>query len=341
MSSNRIINKETLELIKEKTSIFPPESVYKESVVYLAEQGYFRVLDKTIHSSEHSFLHLHKTLVELGSSGYVGIGVAYMAQINVAGRILAETDSIYGKKILEELVTGKIIVSAGVSEKGWKGNLSNIQTILDEENLTISGEKSFITNGPISQYAVILTKGSKTHRLLCVLVSLSSEGVSIEPIETKFAKEATHCKIRFENVKIGLEEILDFSYKRNSIYIRVSELLSLASLFCGYGKHLLGYVNQELKQCDQLHEKEQDLLLDLRYILGLLETKIEKMSELKDQCLEEKVYRNFPFGTEAVARLFKKELETLLTSHTNAQLPPDFELFLLTDPMTEALRKKA
>ncbi|MCB1157104.1 MAG: hypothetical protein H7A25_09495 [Leptospiraceae bacterium] len=313
----------------------PDETLYRELLPYLAEDGFFRVLEGG------SFVEFHKKLSLLSEEERgTGIGLALMAQVNISGRILEmakQAGSQKAAEVLQKIIEGKAICSTGVTEPGWKGRLKNLQSRISEAG-DLNFQKGFLTNGYGADYFIIIAKDEKRQTYVPVLIPVDSSQMSIERIHTEFTPEATHCRARADKLKILEEDILPLEYEAHALEYRLSEILSLTAIFCGFGKKLLRKLkeNGELKL---LSEEDKREVFYLHEHLQNLEARIWDISGRKDKGV--KMEEEFPFGLEATASVFFSGLDRIFGKEKVSSLSKDRSLFELKDPLNEILYRKA
>lgn len=237
--------------LKKFLSSIPPNeyrNVFKDSFPYLIEEGYLEAL------AGGSFEMFHQKIYQLGSYPRgIGLGIAVMAQTNVAGRILKfvsdgflNENTIHkilpkeeviqiGTKLLNDVSSGKNIVSMGVSETGWKGRISNILTNyrIENERIILSLSKSFLTNGAnCSGFLIVARSTSDTFDV--IYLPRDSHGLDLEIFDLEYAKEATHCRLKGNDLSLPLKNLIFLNYQNFAPEIHLSEMLSASALFCGY-----------------------------------------------------------------------------------------------------------
>ena len=299
---------------------FDREEIYKKSLPYLVNENYLNVL-----SGKTSFKEFHTNLISLAKLPHgIGIGVALMAQINIAGRviqIISETNSnIF--RILEGITKGEIIVALGVSEPEWKGRLSNLKSTLTPNingKYLLNGEKSFFTNGYNCNFFLVVVKIEQNYRVL--ILDKNKPGLQITRFTLPFAVEATHCKIKFENVEIENSEILNFNYSEYTLN-RIKENTTLVSI---------------LKD----DESKQTKLLRCKTFIQLLKARILEISEEKDKNPQIELKSFFPYGTEFVVKEFYSTLEEIFPSENLEPYFQDKLLFQYKDMLNESCIRRA
>ncbi|EQA55263.1 hypothetical protein [Leptospira kmetyi] len=330
--------------LKEFLTSVPKEefrSVFKDALPYLVEEGYFQAI------AGGSFEEFHKKIYALGSYPRgIGLGIAIMAQTNVAGRILKfvsegfvnerENNPLPSKKeaveigsqLLKEVASGKNIISMGVSESGWKGRISNIRTSYKIENdrIVLDLSKSFLTNGANCNGFLVVAKSS-FETFDVIYLDRETPGLEIEIFDLEYAKEATHCRLKGESVSLPLKNLIFMNYHGWAPEIHLSEMLSASALFCGYVELILRTLLREKK--DSADSKTVGNILDIQQ---LLYSKILELSRRKDTDPDFRIDENHPYGYETALDLIYSWLTDLVSGVELTNLFPDIGLFYSIHP---------
>ncbi|EKR64305.1 hypothetical protein LEP1GSC036_3426 [Leptospira weilii str. 2006001853] len=329
--------------LKEFLSSIPSDeykTVFRDALPYLVEEGYFEAI------AGGSFETFHKKIYQLGSYPRgIGLGIAMMAQTNVAGRVLKfvsdgflnengttrvfqreETISI-GARLLKEISSGKDIISMGVSESGWKGRISNIATRYRIENnrIILSLSKSFLTNGAnCSGFLIVAKSPSETFDV--IYIARDSYGLELEVFDLEYAKEATHCRLKGNDLSLPLKNLFFFNYQNFAPEIHLSEMLSASALFCGYVDFILKTLLKEKKDVDP---KIAGKIIDIQQ---LLYSKVIDISKKKDQDPNFRMEGIHPYGYETALDLIYSWLTDLVSGVELSNMFPDIGLFYSIHP---------
>ncbi|AXR61416.1 hypothetical protein [Leptospira mayottensis] len=316
------------------------KTVFRDALPYLVEEGYFEAI------AGGSFETFHKKIYQLGSYPRgIGLGIAMMAQTNVAGRILKfvsdgflnengtirvfqreETISI-GTKLLKDISSGKDIISMGVSESGWKGRISNITTKYRIENnrIILSLSKSFLTNGAnCSGFLIVAKSPSETFDV--IYIARDSYGLELEVFDLEYAKEATHCRLKGNDLSLPLKNLFFFNYQNFAPEIHLSEMLSASALFCGYVDFILKTLLKEKKDVDP---RIAGKIIDIQQ---LLYSKVIDISKKKDQDPNFRMEEIHPYGYETALDLIYSWLTDLVSGVELSNMFPDIGLFYSIHP---------
>ncbi|EMO63063.1 hypothetical protein LEP1GSC133_4103 [Leptospira borgpetersenii serovar Pomona str. 200901868] len=329
--------------LKEFLSSIPSNeyrTVFRDALPYLVEEGYFEAI------AGGSFETFHKKIHQLGSYPRgIGLGIAMMAQTNVAGRILKfvsdgflnenRTSQIFqreetiaiGARLLKDISSGKDIISMGVSEPGWKGRISNIVTKYRIENnrIILSLSKSFLTNGAnCSGFLIVAKSPSETFDV--IYITRDSYGLELEVFDLEYAKEATHCRLKGNDLSLPLKNLFFFNYQNFAPEIHLSEMLSASALFCGYVDFILKTLLKEKKDVDL---RIAGKIIDIQQ---LLYSKVLDISKKKDQDPNFRIEEIHPYGYETALDLIYSWLTDLVSGVELSNMFPDIGLFYSIHP---------
>ena len=316
-----------------------PEHIYKLVLPYLIENDFLSVLEDKI-----GFREFHEKLIKLSSLPHgVGLGVSLMAQVNIAGqvlKILCKQENQIAKNLLKSLVKGENIISLGVSEKGWKGKISNTKTEIFQEGHTyyLSGEKAFFTNGGSSTSFLVVAKWKESYAI--AHIHNNQNGVRVQPFHLSFAKEATHCSMQLDKVEIAEENLFPIDYSNYSENLRFSEMLSLCAIFVGYSQKLLSDLKS--RYVDSIKSRNLEIeILKLESFIQFFKARVLEISFEKDKNPDLKLKAFFPFGLEFIIEHYYSKLNQIFSEETIHSLDIEKDLFTFRDPMNELYIKKA
>jgi len=115
---------------------------------------------------------------------------------------------------LPRLATGEITPSLAISEPGTGAHPKYLRTTAscEGEDWILTGEKSFLTNGPLSGlfvvFAITAVEGGK-NQITAFLVPRETPGLSLtDPLRLDFLKPSPHCGIRLEACRISSDQVL-------------------------------------------------------------------------------------------------------------------------------------
>ncbi|MEM7182095.1 MAG: hypothetical protein AAF518_14350 [Spirochaetota bacterium] len=330
----------TLNFIVEQRKLVAEKQLYKVVLPELVRSGFLQVL------ADNDFVSFHKKIAALSEipSG-LGLAVGLMAQVNVAGGLLQRA-ALQGKDraaiLLKEIQQGQSVISLGVSEKGWKGRLANITSRLEKKaggGFYVHADKSFLTNGMHANYFILICRYEDVFASL--LVTRETLGVQQQEVVTRFGKEATHCRVICDAAELAEEDVFFLDYEDFALSLRLSEMLSFAASFCGFGRYLLGQLSQQEHKQLKKDRLGQRHVLDLYTLLDLLAARVQELSLLKQQQPGLSLKPNYPFGLEAVRDIFLQRLFAMFSEATVRGISDDLLLFELKDPLNEILIRQA
>lgn len=158
------------------------------------------------------------------SGGNLGLGLSAMIHILVSGYVISRyADDPIKKKILPLLASGTSTCSFAVSEPGRGGHPKFIETRAEKNKsdagnvfYSITGEKTYLTNGPVADYFVVIAvtdepsvKVVGRKNFSAFLVTSDKDGFEKTPqMKVPFFKPSPHGGIRLTCYKSGLSDII-------------------------------------------------------------------------------------------------------------------------------------
>lgn len=152
---------------------------------------------------------------ELAKAGMAGPAVGYPLHSDIVAPYIDH----YGteaakKKWLPKMISGEAIGAIAMTEPGAGSDLQNIRTTAVDkgDHYLVNGSKTFITNGYLSDIAVVAvktdpSKGAKGTSLL--LMEASAKGFSKgKPFEKIGLHAQDTCELFFENVEVPKENLI-------------------------------------------------------------------------------------------------------------------------------------
>ncbi|MFN8278071.1 MAG: acyl-CoA dehydrogenase family protein [Chitinophagales bacterium] len=197
------------------------------------------------------------------------------------------------KRLLPKVVSGECILAVAMTEPGAGSDLQNIRaTAVDKgDYYLVNGSKTFITNGYLSDAAVVAVKTNP---------ALGAKGISLVVIETgmkgyskgkPFEKVGLHaqdtCELFFENVEVPKENLLG---KEGEGFKYLMTELSQERLVVGLGaiaaaEGILAKTIQYTKD-RKAFGKSISELQNTRFKLAELETEVTIGRIFADRCVE-------------------------------------------------------
>ena len=118
------------------------------------------------------------------------------------------------QKYLTRITSGEAIGAFGLTEPGAGSDAGGQTTtaVLDGDSYILNGRKTFITNAPIADFAIVIAvteRGKGVKGTSAFIVDMNLEGVSCGAHEDKMGIRATETSdLIFENVRVPKENIL-------------------------------------------------------------------------------------------------------------------------------------
>ena len=160
------------------------------------------------------------------------------------------------QKYLKPLATGEYVGAFGLTEPGAGSDAGATQTtaVLDGDYYILNGRKTFITNAPICDFAIVTAvteKGKGTKGISEFIVESKWEGFSVGAHEDKMGIRATEtADLIFENVKVPKENLLGKEGKGMNIALNTLEVgrIGVAALSLGVAQGALDEAVKYVKQ---------------------------------------------------------------------------------------------
>lgn len=155
--------------------------------------------------------HLQEALAEACGSTFFSVG----ASVGLFGLPLREHGSAAQKhKYLPEIIRGKKVGALAVTEPGAGSDVAGIQTkaVFKNGKYYISGSKTYITNAPICDYALVLAVAERDGKKIgqtVFIVDAHAKGVSRgKPMEKLGLKGSPTGELFFDEVEVAEADIL-------------------------------------------------------------------------------------------------------------------------------------
>lgn len=150
---------------------------------------------------------------EISKGGWTGPGFFLHSDI-VAPYLMDYGTEAQKHKWLPKMCTGEIITAIGMTEPGCGSDLQALKTNAVDmgDHYVLNGQKTFITNGYMSDLAIIAARtlvNGKDHGISLFLVEASLEGFSKgKPFKKVGMKAQDTCELFFDNVKLPKDTLL-------------------------------------------------------------------------------------------------------------------------------------
>jgi len=115
--------------------------------------------------------------------------------------------------LLPELAKGETTVSFAASEPGVGAHPKHINASgkRDNADFILSGEKTYISNGPVADYYIIIAVTSREgdrKSFTAFLTSRNTQGLSLTPLDVGWLKSSPHCGLHLEGCRVPQSDIL-------------------------------------------------------------------------------------------------------------------------------------
>ncbi len=153
---------------------------------------------------------------ELAKAGATGPGFAVHSDI-VAPYIINYCSEKQKNYYLPKMISGEIITAIAMTEPGAGSDLQNIQTkaVINEDNIILSGSKTFITNGQNANLVLVVAKtdtSKKAKGISIILCEANNKGFQRgKNLEKIGMKAQDTSELYFEEVTLPRENILGHS----------------------------------------------------------------------------------------------------------------------------------
>ncbi|TYP99026.1 acyl-CoA dehydrogenase [Tenacibaculum adriaticum] len=150
---------------------------------------------------------------ELSKKGISGPGFSLHSDI-VAPYLLKYGTEAQKKKYLPQMATGKMITAIGMTEPNCGSDLKALRTTAVDkgDHYLVNGQKTFITNGYMSDMAVVAVKtnpGTENEGVSLLIMESALEGFEKGiPFKKIGMKAQDTCELFFDNVKVPKENLL-------------------------------------------------------------------------------------------------------------------------------------
>ncbi|PTM05601.1 MAG: acyl-CoA dehydrogenase [Bacteroidetes bacterium] len=150
---------------------------------------------------------------ELGKKGVSGPGFSLHSDI-VAPYLLKYGTEAQKQKYLPLMATGKMITSIGMTEPSCGSDLKALKTTaIDKgDHYLVNGQKTFITNGYMSDMSIVAVKtnpGTQKEGVSLLIMESAYEGFEKGiPFKKLGMKAQDTCELFFDNVKVPKDNLL-------------------------------------------------------------------------------------------------------------------------------------
>ncbi|MGL5439026.1 MAG: putative isocaproyl-CoA dehydrogenase AcdB [Filifactoraceae bacterium] len=199
------------------------------------------------------------------------------------------------EKYLTKLASGEWVGCFGLTEPG-AGSDAGAQTttaVLDGEYYILNGRKTFITNAPIADFAIVIAvteRGKGVKGTSAFVVDMNLEGISTGAHENKMGIRATETSdLIFENVKVPKSALLGKEGQGFKIAMHTldSGRIGVATQALGVAQGAMDEVIKYVKERVQFG-KPLSKLQNTQFMLADMETKVQAVRALIYQTAQKK-----------------------------------------------------
>lgn len=255
---------------------------------------------------------------ELGRSGCAGPAVGYPLHSDIVCPYIEH----YGneatkKKYLPKMVTGEWIAAIAMTEPGAGSDLQNIRTTaIDKgDHYLVNGSKTFITNGYLSDLAVVAvktdpSKGAKGTSLLVIDNSMKGYTKG-KPFDKIGLHAQDTCELFFENVEVPKENLLGnegegFKYMMTELsQERLVVALSAIGAAEGTVEKTIQYTKDRIAFGKPIAE-----LQNTRFKLAEQTTEVQVGRIFADQCIALHCDKKLDQATASMAKYWLSDLQS-------------------------------
>lgn len=229
---------------------------------------------------------------ELSKAGFTGPGFFLHSDI-VAPYIIDYGTEAQKHQWLPKMVSGETITAIGMTEPGCGSDLQALKTtaIDNGDFYSITGQKTFITNGYMSDMAIIAARtivNGKDNGISLFFIESTREGYSKgKPFKKVGMKAQDTCELFFDNVQIPKENLLG-EVGKGFIYMMQKlgrERLSVALMAVGGAE---GALEHTIHYCLDRTAFKQPIanFQNTQFKLAELATKLQIHQTFVDRCVE-------------------------------------------------------
>ncbi len=220
------------------------------------------------------------------------------------------------EKYLKPLATGEYIGSFGLTEPGAGSDAGAGQTtaVLEGDHYILNGRKTFITNAPICDFAIVTAmteKGKGSRGISAFIVERKWDGFSIGAHENKMGIRGTEtADLIFENVKVPKENLIGKEGKGFKIALNTLDVgrIGVAAQALGIAQGALDEAVKYVKERVQFG-RPLAKFQNTQFTIADMETKVQAARWLVYDAAEKKDNGINPGGVEsAMAKYYAAEI---------------------------------
>ncbi|NFV11602.1 acyl-CoA dehydrogenase [Clostridium sporogenes] len=219
------------------------------------------------------------------------------------------------EKYLKPLATGEYIGSFGLTEPGAGSDAGAGQTtaVLEGDHYILNGRKTFITNAPICDFAIVTAmteKGKGSRGISAFIVERKWNGFSIGAHENKMGIRGTEtADLIFENVKVPKENLIGKEGKGFKIALNTLDVgrIGVAAQALGIAQGALDEAIKYVKERVQFG-KPLAKFQNTQFTIADMETKVQAARWLVYDAAEKKDNGINPGVESAMAKYYAAEI---------------------------------
>ncbi|CAM2993639.1 MULTISPECIES: putative isocaproyl-CoA dehydrogenase AcdB [Clostridium] len=219
------------------------------------------------------------------------------------------------EKYLKPLVTGEYIGSFGLTEPGAGSDAGAGQTtaVLEGDHYILNGRKTFITNAPICDFAIVTAmteKGKGSRGISAFIVESKWDGFSTGAHENKMGIRGTEtADLIFENVKVPKENLIGKEGKGFKIALNTLDVgrIGVAAQALGIAQ---GALDEAIKYVKERVQFGRPLakFQNTQFTIADMETKVQAARWLVYDAAEKKDNGINPGVESAMAKYYAAEI---------------------------------
>ena len=219
------------------------------------------------------------------------------------------------EKYLKPLAKGEYIGSFGLTEPGAGSDAGAGQTtaVLEGDHYILNGRKTFITNAPICDFAIVTAmteKGKGSRGISAFIVESKWDGFSTGAHENKMGIRGTEtADLIFENVKVPKENLIGKEGKGFKIALNTLDVgrIGVAAQALGIAQGALDEAVKYVKERVQFG-RPLAKFQNTQFTIADMETKVQAARWLVYDAAEKKDNGINPGGESAMAKYYAAEI---------------------------------
>lgn len=219
------------------------------------------------------------------------------------------------QKYLKPLATGEYIGAFGLTEPGAGSDAGATQTtaVLDGDYYILNGRKTFITNAPICDFAIVTAvteKGKGTKGISAFIVESKWEGFSTGAHENKMGIRGTETSdLIFQNVKIPKGNLIGKEGKGFNIALNTLDVgrIGVAAQALGIAQGALDEAVKYVKERVQFN-KPLAKFQNTQFVIADMQTKVQAARLLVYDAAQKKDAGINPGFESAMAKYYAAEV---------------------------------